>query len=146
LVLVPCETLSHEVSLAHVPRDEAISAYKEQFDEQAISRVRDAVFRRLAVIESLKDLRAHIVDEVVDTPGSYADQWNLAGGTPFALSHGFSQLSLTRPGPESSKLPDVLFCGASSRPGNGVPLVLTGAKLVANRAIAKISALASFGR
>jgi phytoene desaturase (3,4-didehydrolycopene-forming) len=92
----------------------------------------------MAAIESLKDLRSHIIEEVVDTPGTYADQYNLAGGSPFGLSHGFAQLSLTRPGPESSKLDNVMFCGASSRPGNGVPLVLMGAKLVAKRAMDKL--------
>jgi len=50
-------------------------------------------------------------------------------------SHGFAQLSLARPGPESSGLPNVLYCGASTRPGNGVPLVLIGAKQVAKKAI-----------
>jgi hypothetical protein len=47
-------------------------------------------------------------------------------------SHQFSQLSLTRPGPASTVIPNVLFCGASSHPsGNGVPLVfLIGAKQV----------------
>lgn len=50
-------------------------------------------------------------------------------------SHGFAQLSLTRPGPASSGLPNVFYCGASTRPGNGVPLVLIGAKQVAEKAI-----------
>ena len=53
----------------------------------------------------------------------------------FAKSHGFAQLSLTRPGPRSSGVPNVLFCGASTRPGNGVPLVLIGAKQVAAEAM-----------
>jgi phytoene dehydrogenase-like protein len=138
LVLVPCETLLHQADLAKLSRDEAISKYKDQFDDQAISCAREAVFSRMAAIESLKDLRSHILEEVVDTPGTYADQYNLAGGAPFGLSHGFAQLSLARPGPESSKLDNVMFCGASSRPGNGVPLVLMGAKLVAKRAVNKL--------
>jgi phytoene dehydrogenase-like protein len=138
LVLVPCESLSHRADFAKLPRDEAISKYKDQFDDQAVSRAREAVFRRMAAIESLQDMRSRIIEEVVDTPGTYADQYNLAGGSPFGLSHGFAQLSLARPGPESSKLDNVMFCGASSRPGNGVPLVLMGAKLVAKRAIAKL--------
>jgi hypothetical protein len=49
-------------------------------------------------------------------------------------SHGFSQLSLTRPGPASSVIPNVLFFGASSRPGNSVRLVLIGNKQVGEKA------------
>jgi phytoene desaturase (3,4-didehydrolycopene-forming) len=122
-------------------RDEAIRKYKEQFDDAYVSRVRDAVFQRMAAVDSLGDLESHVVHEVADTPATYADQYNVGAGTPFALSHGFAQLSLTRPGPFSSNLPNVCFCGASSRPGNGVPLVLTGAKQVADKVVKRLQNL-----
>lgn len=139
LVLVPCRTLARNAEWSKLPRAEALERYKQQFDEAVISRARQTVLQRLAVIESLQDLERHIIHEVVDTPATYADQYNVAAGTPFALSHGFGQLSLTRPGAESSDHPNVLFVGASSRPGNGVPLVLIGAKLVAEKALAKLA-------
>jgi hypothetical protein len=53
-------------------------------------------------------------------------------------SHGFEQLSLTRPGQQSKEDDNILFVGASTRPGNGVPLVLLGSKQVAKKAISKI--------
>jgi hypothetical protein len=37
-------------------------------------------------------------------------------------SHGLGQLSLTRPAHECNTHDNVLFVGASSRPGNGVPV------------------------
>ena len=114
-------------------REEVIHAYKSQFDEHLISSVRKSVLQRLSVIESLKDIEQNLAHEVVDTPATYADFYHVGAGTPFALSHGFGQLSITRPGPLSSSIPNVCFCGASSRPGNGVPLVLLGAKLVAEK-------------
>jgi phytoene dehydrogenase-like protein len=39
-------------------------------------------------------------------------------------------------------MPNVLLVGASSRPGNGVPLVLLGAKQVAQKALNKLKQLA----
>ena len=48
-------------------------------------------------------------------------------------SHGLGQLSVTRPSAESFSQENVLFVGASSRPGNGVPLVLIGAKMVSQK-------------
>ena len=143
LVLVPCKTLIRNEEYAHLPRDEAIDLYKQQFDESVVSKAREAVYKRLAVIDSLKDLRKHVIDEVVDTPGTYADYYNVGAGTPFAMSHGFRQLSLTRPGAEFSGISNVLFVGAGSRPGNGVPLVLIGAKKVAEKALRKLQALAN---
>lgn len=140
LVLVPCQTLKRNADWASLPRDEAIRLYKQQFNDEVISQSRQAILKRLAAIESLENLEKHIIQETVDTPGTYADQYNVAAGTPFALSHGFGQLSLTRPGAQSS-LPNTLFVGASSRPGNGVPLVLIGAKQAAEKALRKLESL-----
>ena len=105
------------------------------------------------MLKGLENLRDAILDEVVDTPGSYADYYNVGAGVPFGLvghdmsmhfffmvwcltipfslphslvgreqSHGLGQLSLTRPAPECKTHNNVLFVGASTRPGNGVPV------------------------
>mmetsp|Transcript_8866 Transcript_8866/g.13015 ORF Transcript_8866/g.13015 Transcript_8866/m.13015 type:complete len:136 (+) Transcript_8866:156-563(+) len=124
--------------LALLPREEAISKYNQQFDEDLVNDVREAVMERLSVLQGFENLQDNLIDEVIDTPGTYADYYNVGGGVPFGLSHGLGQLSLTRPGAEPSTHDNVLFVGASSRPGNGVPLVLIGAKLVAKRAIKKL--------
>jgi len=138
MVLVPCCSLKRDKMLGKLDRDECIAGYEEQFGEAFVSKVRDVVLHRLGKLNGLKDLREHIVDEVVDTPASYADSYNVAAGTPFAMSHGFGQLSLTRPAHQSRDVDNVLFVGAGTRPGNGVPLVLLGAKQVADKAIKKL--------
>lgn len=137
MVLVPCCTLKRNEVLACLERSETIRGYEQQFDEAFISKVRDAVINRLSRLSGVGDIRTHILDEVVDTPATYGDRYNLAAGTPFGLSHGFGQLSLTRPAHEADQK-NVLFVGASTKPGNGVPLVLLGAKQVASKAIEKI--------
>lgn len=139
MVLVPCKGLVRDAELASLRRDEAISKYKKQFDEEFINDVREAVFDRLSVLEGMGQIiRDDLLDEVIDTPGTYADYYNVGAGVPFGLSHGLGQLSLTRPGAQAKSHNNVLFVGASSRPGNGVPLVLIGAKLVAQKAIKKL--------
>ena len=40
---------------------------------------------QLSVLEGLKNLQDLILDEVVDTPGSYADYYNAGAGVPFGL-------------------------------------------------------------
>lgn len=89
LVLVPCKTLDRNKEYAQLPRHEAIEAYKGQFDESVVSEAREAVLKRLAVMDSLQNLREHIIDEVMDTPGTYADLYNAGAGTPFALVREF---------------------------------------------------------
>ena len=85
MVLVPCKTLLRDPDCAKLPRDEAIRLYKDQFSEEVVSKAREAVLKRLSALDSLKNLESHILDEVVDTPASWADQFHLAAGTPFAL-------------------------------------------------------------
>lgn len=131
LVLVPCPTLKRDPALAALARDDALQQYASFFDNCTIDRVRRLVLSRLGSIESLQDLADAIRHETVDTPGTYAADYNVAAGTPFAISHGLAQLSLTRPGFTSSKYPNAFFVGAGTRPGNGVPLVLTSAELCA---------------
>mmetsp|Transcript_16789 Transcript_16789/g.48342 ORF Transcript_16789/g.48342 Transcript_16789/m.48342 type:complete len:425 (-) Transcript_16789:48-1322(-) len=140
MVLVPCGTLRRNEEWANLPRGDAIRRYAGQFDERFVDATREAVLGRMAALDGLEDLRECIEDEVVDTPATYAEYYNLAAGTPFALSHGFSQLSLTRPGAQVRTVDNALFVGASSRPGNGVPLVLLGAKSVAEKVLRKLAA------
>ena len=85
MVLVPCPTLARNEDFASLPRDEAIAAYKEQFNANVVDDARNAVLQRLSVLEGLKNLQDLILDEVVDTPGSYADYYNVGAGVPFGL-------------------------------------------------------------
>lgn len=133
MVLVPCPILQRNPQMARAPRKDSLAYYNSTITTEMIDAAREAVLHRLAVVEP--DLKAHILHEFVDTPASYARDYHVGAGTPFALSHGLGQLSVTRPGTTTGNVPNVLYVGASSRPGNGVPLVLVGAELVAKRAL-----------
>lgn len=141
MVLVPCETLERKEEYANLDREEAIAKYKEQFDGDYVDELRSAVLKRLGAIPSLQGMESNIIDEVVDTPATYSDYYNVGSGTPFALSHGFAQLSLTRPSPKCRKSNNTFFVGASTRPGNGVPLVLLGAKAIAGQVVNAVSSI-----
>ena len=56
-------------------------------------------------------------------------------GAAFGMDHGLDQLALFRPPLKDAKIQGLYFAGASTRPGNGVPLVLIGARLTAERVI-----------
>ena len=85
MVLVPCPTLMRDKDLASLSRDEAIEAYKQQFNADVVNDARAAVFQRLSVLDGLENVKDFILDEVVDTPGSYADYYNVGAGVPFGL-------------------------------------------------------------
>lgn len=118
--------------MANVSKQDSLDHYDSTITAEMIDAARKAVIDRLSVVES--DFQTHILHEFVDTPATHARNYHVAAGTPFALSHGLGQLSLARPGASTGNLENVLYVGASSRPGNGVPLVLVGAELAAKQA------------
>jgi phytoene desaturase len=62
--------------------------------------------------------------------------WQAAGhaaGTPFALAHSFDQTGPFRPGNLHPSLSNVVFVGAGTQPGVGVPMVLVSGRLAAQR-------------
>ena len=85
MVLVPCPTLERKEDLASLPRDKAIMEYKKQFSADVVNDARDAVLKRLSVLRGLENLQDLILNEEVDTPGSYADYYNVGAGVPFGL-------------------------------------------------------------
>ena len=63
------------------------------------------------------------------------DKYALRRGAVFGLSHNLAQLSLLRPARRHPGARGLHWVGASTRPGNGVPLVLIGAELAAAEAL-----------
>ncbi len=54
-------------------------------------------------------------------------------GTPFSLAHHFFQSGPFRPDHEDTRAPGVVFAGAGTRPGVGIPMVLISGRLAAQR-------------
>ncbi|PRP88969.1 phytoene desaturase [Planoprotostelium fungivorum] len=79
------------------------------------------------------DIERHIKWEHALTPIEWRDNYNLAKGVTFGLSHEFWQIGFFRPRNKHAKLNNLYFSGASTHPGSGMPLVLLSAKLAAER-------------
>merc|ERR1740121_2217663 len=89
-------------------------------------------------------MQALIKGERVVTPAEWARRYSLMHGSVFGLSHGLAQLACFRPprqtgvpGLDSQKVEGLHFVGASTRPGNGVPLVLMGVAVVFDKILAE---------
>jgi phytoene desaturase len=93
---------------------------------------RRLVYDRLEAV-GLEDLRRHVVFERVYTPQDFAADYNLTHGSAFGLSHGFWQVGYMRPSNKAPGLDNVYFVGASTVPGGGVPMVIIGSRLTAER-------------
>lgn len=96
---------------------------------------------RAAVLERLKrvgvDLEGDIMHEVIYTPQEWRQRYGLFRGAAFGLAHPLSQLVIFRPPNRDDSVRNIYFVGASTTPGNGVPLVFTGARMCAERILAE---------
>lgn len=70
------------------------------------------------------------------TPADWA-QDGLAGGTPFGAAHSFAQTGPFRPPTLDRRIENLLFCGANSQPGVGVPMALVSGRLAAARVLGR---------
>lgn len=117
------------------PIDERLSdAEQREACKAAVARARRGV---VAAFEGAGMARfaSHIVGEEVRTPLEWRDAFALRRGAVFGLSHSLTQLSLLRPARRHAGVRGLHWAGASTRPGNGVPLVLLGAELTASEAL-----------
>ncbi|SEJ56800.1 phytoene desaturase family protein [Demequina mangrovi] len=76
----------------------------------------------------------------VITPADFAQRFGAWEGGALGLEHTLTQTAVLRPGNVSSKVPNLLYAGASTVPGIGVPLCLVSAELVAKRMLGAVDA------
>ena len=96
-----------------------------------VDSVRKAVIARMQSVPGMPDsLDSHIVVEKIRSPREWNGEFGLFRGSAFGLAHSLNQLSVLRPRLRHPRLSNVYRVGASTRPGNGVPLVMISARLV----------------
>lgn len=120
-----CDAIYVLVPVPHMQR----GAIDWRRDEPAF---RARVLDRLEQV-GLCDLRRHIAVARAFTPLDWQQTYHLAYGSAFGLGHDFRQIGYFRPGNRAKKIANLYFAGASTVPGTGVPLVIIGSRLVAER-------------
>lgn len=121
------DTLSVIIPVGHIDekRDQDWQALKQSARKAVISRLKDA---------GLTDIEQHIKFELCFTPKSFESYCNVSKGSVFgSLSHTLLQMGYFRPHNQHRKYKNLYFVGGSTHPGNGIPLVLLGAKLTSER-------------
>ncbi len=122
VVLVPCGHLLEGGA------DRGLNPQDAQDWQAMISKARNAVFETV-LQRTGADLRSHVVDEIINTPSSWKEKFNLDKGAILGLSHSFFNVLSFRPGTKHSEIKNLYFVGASTHPGTGVPIVLAGSKI-----------------
>ncbi len=116
-LLIPCPNLDREFSA--------------EVEENLVR----AAFRRLSASSSFDPSR--IRGEKRRTPRDWESELNLEKGAAFGISHDLFQSAFMRPANWDRRDPKVFYVGASTVPGNGLPMVLISAELVEQRLISQ---------
>ena len=131
--LLSAET-STPASVVTEGKKRGLAPQSEEEWQALVGRARSSV---LSTVETRLgiDLRSHIIHEELNTPASWEERFNLDKGAILGLSHSFFNVLCFRPSTRHPNLKNLYFCGASTHPGTGVPIVLAGSKIVADQVL-----------
>ncbi|KAI9808611.1 MAG: hypothetical protein M1825_003761 [Sarcosagium campestre] len=113
--------------------DRGLDPKTRQDWEAMLSKARTTVFSTIEARTGARDLQSSVVKEIVNTPQSWKETFNLDKGSILGLSHSFFNVLCFRPRTKHPDIDNCFFVGASTHPGTGVPVCLAGSKLVAEQ-------------
>jgi 1-hydroxy-2-isopentenylcarotenoid 3,4-desaturase len=126
-----CENL---FVLVPVPADVAIGHGGDDGQgSEAVERAADAAIDQVAAWAGAPDLRERIRVRHTVGPADFARRYNAWRGGALGLEHTLRQSAFLRPANVSSKVDGLLYAGASTVPGVGLPMCLISAELVLKR-------------
>ncbi|KAK4054031.1 hypothetical protein OIO90_003676 [Microbotryomycetes sp. JL221] len=94
-----------------------------------VKSARQLVIERITKQLNLTDFESHIIDEEINTPITWRDNYNLHRGSILGLSHSFFNVLAFRPKTRHPSVKRAYFVGASTHPGTGVPICLAGGRI-----------------
>ena len=133
VVLVPVGHLMDELE------GRGIEAQSRQDWEAMVSKARETIISTIEARTGAQGMRESIVNEVVNTPQSWKDTFNLDKGAILGLSHSFFNVLSFRPSTKHPSIDKLHFVGASTHPGTGVPICLAGSKLTSEQVLERFS-------
>lgn len=101
----------------------------DNWSEETVQNYRNQILDLVEAETPFSDIREHIIYESVFTPKDYEEKFNAYNGATFGLRPSLRQSNYYRPHNKFDYAERLYFCGSSTHPGAGVPIVLTSAKL-----------------
>ncbi|MFH8250355.1 phytoene desaturase family protein [Microbacterium sp. B2969] len=120
--------------LVPVPADPSLGRGGEDGDgDPRIEKAADAVIAQLAQWCGIPDLADRIAVRRTIAPGDFEHDLHAWRGNALGLAHTLGQSAVFRPRNASKRVDGLLYAGASTLPGIGLPMCLISAELVVKR-------------
>jgi len=101
---------------------------------QVTSEIRKRIFERLQ-LEGIPFAESDILFEEAWTPEEWGRRFNLHDGSAFGAAHTLFQMGPFRARNYSREFQNLYYVGASTTPGTGMPMVVLGGKMTAERIV-----------
>lgn len=93
---------------------------------------RDRVLSEVIKRTEMKDLMDNIECELVYTPETWRDEYNVYYGATFNLGHNLTQMLYFRPRNKFECLDNTYLVGGGTHPGSGLPTIYESGRITAN--------------
>lgn len=97
-----------------------------------IERMRCICLKHLADLLEINSIAPYIIHESMSTPRDLQQKFNCYQGAAFGLAPSILQSAWLHPQPICPFVTNLYFTGTSIHPGNGISIVMEGAKTVSN--------------
>lgn len=125
VVLLPCGAL---------PQGKKPGVATTQAEMDAIiQRARKQLLQTISERINRPDFESLIEHEIINDPFTWKEKFNLYRGSILGLSHTIMQVLCFRPSTQHAHYRNLFFVGASTQPGTGVPVVVAGSKVIAEK-------------
>lgn len=126
------------VPVGHLLNDQGgkgVNVQSKQDWEMMATKARETVFSTIEARTGARGLQQALVKEIINTPQTWKDVFNLDKGAILGLSHSFFNVLSFRPSTKHPSIDRLHFVGASTHPGTGVPICLAGSKLTSEQVL-----------
>ncbi len=111
-----------------------------EYNEDQLEEFADKTLATMEKVMHLNGLRKNIVYKKAYCVKDFEADYNSYKGTALGLAHTLKQTAIFRPNNQHSKIPNLLYVGANTNPGIGLPMCLISAELAYKRVIEDRSA------
>ena len=101
-----------------------------KWNEDMVRKYRNKIIDEVKKIKGMEDIEDNIEYEDYLTPEDLYNRFNCYEGNAFGLSHKLSQSINLRPHMKSKSIEGLYYIGASTHPGNGVSIIISGTKIL----------------
>lgn len=105
------------------------------YTEAELASYRDKTIDTLASEFNIENLRERIVYEQVYAVHDFIKDYNAFKGTALGLAHTLGQTAIWRPNNISKKVKNLIYVGAGTNPGIGMPICIISAELAIKRVL-----------